>query len=114
MFQIFELGKLPKKEGNNGPGGGGGGGGKSGGVGVGEGGEKVFLILFDVEYDHPFEEAYSIVFQLFDYTWNAMKATYMDYPNVIKAVLEKVWTHTHTRTYTCTPTQTVTAWQSLN
>ena len=89
MFQIFDIGKLPKKDGNNGPGGVGGVGGKSG-VGVGEGGEKVFLILFDVEDEHPFEEAYSIVFQLFDYTWNAMGATYMDYPNVIKAVLEKV------------------------
>jgi len=50
----------------------------------------LYPLLFDVEYDHPFEEAYSIIFQLFDHVWNSTNASYMDFPRVINEVKEKV------------------------
>jgi len=54
-----------------------------------EGGEgTIFPILFS--HKHAFEEMYCSSFQVLDYTWDDMNASYMDFPKVIAAVHKQI------------------------
>jgi len=48
----------------------------------------IFPILF--AHKHAFEEMYCSSFQVLDYTWDDMNASYMDFPKVIAAVHKQI------------------------
>jgi len=50
--------------------------------------DRVYRVLFD--QPQAFQEIYCIAFQMLDYTWDEMKASYMDFPKVLAAVKKQL------------------------
>eukprot|EP01112_Ceratiomyxa_fruticulosa_P021611 TRINITY_DN7666_c0_g3_i2.p1 TRINITY_DN7666_c0_g3~~TRINITY_DN7666_c0_g3_i2.p1 ORF type:complete len:712 (+),score=155.21 TRINITY_DN7666_c0_g3_i2:203-2338(+) len=55
--------------------------------------ENADCVIFPILFSHrfAFEEMYSTSFQVLDYTWDDMQASYMDFPKVIAAVKKQIF-----------------------